>query len=123
MKRFAQTTNGKSALIARFLISLPLILIGSQHLLGLAPLEPILQGAGIPFPSVNALIGPVVQILAGLLLLGGYFARLGALLTIPAMSLAFYTHLVFDWADDPPVALPLVLIALSIYVLWKGAGA
>ena len=120
MKQLTQTTNLKSAAIARILIALPLLGIGVQHLIGTAPLDPILQGAGIPFPEFNAIIGPVIQLLAGSFLIAGYFARIGAALTIPAMGLATYTHLVHDWADEPPLALPIVLIVLSLFVLWKG---
>ena len=123
MKQITQTTNLKSAAIARILVALPLLAIGTQHLIGIAPLEPILRGANIPFPAINAIVGPFVQLVAGALLIAGYFARLGAALTIPAMGLATYTHLVSDWPDEPPIALPIVMILLSVYVLWKGAGA
>ena len=123
MKQVTKTSNEKSATVARILAAIPLLVIGTQHLIGLAPLEPILQGAGIPFPHFNALLGPVVQLLAGSFLISGYFARLGALLAIGAMSLASYTHLIFDWDSEPPIALPIIILVLSGYVLWKGAGA
>ena len=123
MKQITRTTNQKSAAIARILIAIPLLAIGGQHLIGTAPLEPILRGANIPLPEINAIVGPFVQLIAGALLIAGYFARLGAVLTIPAMGLATYSHLVFDWADEPPIALPIVMIVLSLFVLWKGAGA
>ncbi len=123
MKLITQTTNLKSAGIARILIALPLLGIGIQHLVGVAPLEPILRGAGIPLPELNAIVGPVMQVLAGALLITGYFARIGAALTIPAMSMAIYTHLVHDWADEPPLPLPIILILLSLFILWKGAGS
>ena len=123
MKQFAQTTNLKSLAIARIVAAIPLLAISVQHVIGTAPLEPILRGAGIPLPEVNAIVGPVVQLLAGALLISGYFARLGAVLTISAMTLATYTHVVSDWPDEPPLALPLILILISLFVLWKGAGA
>lgn len=123
MKQITQTSNLKSVALARILISLPLLLIGGQHLVGLAPLEPILRGAGIPFPELNAIVAPFVQLLAGALLIAGYFARLGAVLTVPTMAMALYTHLVHDWAGEPSIALPIALMALSAFVLWKGAGS
>ena len=123
MKLITQTTNCKSVAVARILIALPLLLSGSQHLFGLAPMEPILRGAKIPFPELNAIVAPLIEVTAGLLLLLGFFARIGAALTIPAMSVALYTHLVFDWADEPPILLPIALIVLAAYILWRGAGA
>lgn len=118
-----QTRSSKSAAAARVLVALPLLVIGSQHLLGVAPLEPILRGAGIPFPELNAMAAPLMQIFAGALLLSGYLARVGAALTVPAMAVGIYTHVVFDWTDEPPIALPILMIGLAGYVLWKGAGA
>lgn len=123
LRWISQTTNQKIATTVRVLLALPLLLIGSQHLLGIAPLEPILRGAGIPFPELNAIAAPLMQIFAGALLLSGFLARVGAALTVPAMAAAIYTHLVFDWADEPPLALPIIMLALTGHVLWKGAGA
>ncbi|WP_411845806.1 DoxX family protein [Roseibacillus persicicus] len=123
MRQIARTTNQKSSAIVRILVSLPLLGIGIQHLIGTAPLEPILRGAGIPFPELNNVIGTGAEILAGALLLTGFFARAGAALTIPTMAMALYAHAVYDWADEPPVILPITLILGSLYVIWKGAGA
>lgn len=123
MKRLTATRNLKSALVVRVLASTPLILIGIQHMIGAAPLEPILRGAHIPLPEINAIVGPIVLVLGGILLLPGYFARLGALLALSSMAMATYSQLVFSWPDEPPLALPLILIVLAGYVLWKGAGA
>lgn len=123
MRQITRTTNQKSPAIIRILVSLPLLGIGIQHLIGTAPLEPILRGAGIPFPELNNVIGTGAEILAGAFLLTGFFARAGAALTIPTMAMALYAHAVFDWADEPPVILPIALILGSLYVIWKGAGA
>ncbi|GHC55535.1 DoxX family protein [Roseibacillus persicicus] len=123
MRQITRTTNQKSSAIVRILVSLPLLGIGIQHLIGTAPLEPILRGAGIPFPELNNVIGTGAEILAGALLITGFFARAGAALTIPTMAMALYAHAVYDWADEPPVILPITLILGSLYVIWKGAGA
>ncbi|MDQ8189409.1 DoxX family protein [Roseibacillus persicicus] len=123
MRQITRTTNQKSSAIVRILVSLPLLGIGIQHLIGTAPLEPILRGAGIPFPELNNVIGTGAEILAGALLITGFFARAGAALTIPTMAMALYAHAVYDWADEPPVILPIALILGSLYVIWKGAGA
>ena len=108
--------------VIRILISLPLIGIGFMHLVGAAPLLPILEGAGIPFPELNAVVAPVVQVLAGLMLLTGFGVRIGALLALGTMVGALVAHVRFDWADEPPIVLPLMVMAGASYVLLRGAG-
>ena len=108
--------------VIRILASLPLIGIGSMHLIGAAPLLPILEGAGLPFPELSARVIPIVQVLAGLLLLTGFGARIGALVAMGTMAGALFTHVRFDWADEPPVALPLLVLAGATYVTIRGAG-
>ncbi len=108
--------------VIRILASLPLIGIGIMHLVGAAPLLPIIEGAGIPFPELNALVAPVVQILAGFMLLTGFGVRVGAFLALGTMAGALFAHVRFDWADEPPIALPLMVMAGASYVLVRGAG-
>jgi len=115
--------RAKHVLFVRVAAAVPLIAIGSMHLTGQAPLRPILEGAGIPFVGFNAEIAPIVEIVAGVSLLLGAFVQLGTVLATVAMLAAFYAHLNFDWADEPPVALPLLVLAAALYVLWRGAGA
>ena len=74
-------------------------------------------------PELNATVAPLAEILAGLLLVSGGFARVGGLLAAATMVVALYAHVVADWADEPPVALPLAVLAGALYVLVRGAGA
>jgi uncharacterized membrane protein YphA (DoxX/SURF4 family) len=57
----------------------------------------------------------------------GLYARLGALLALPAMAVAVYAHLAIDtWpnsAGEPPILLPILVFACASYVLLRGAGA
>jgi uncharacterized membrane protein YphA (DoxX/SURF4 family) len=121
--RLIRTNSSKLMLIPRLLAGLPLIGINAMHITGAAPLRPILEGANIPMPGVNAVVAPIAGLIAGLLLVSGAFARVGALVGLGSMSVAIYTHLVSDWADEPPIALPIVVLLASAWVLWKGAGA
>ena len=86
-------------------------------------MEPILVGAGIPLPELNATIAPIFEILAGILLLSGAFARVGGLIAVGAMAMATYSHVVFDWDTEPPIAMPIVILLAAVFVIWKGAGA
>lgn len=113
----------KLLLTARLAAALPLLAIGTQHLIGSAPLLPILEGAGVPFPELGALVTPPVQVLVGALLLVGAFPRLAALAVYPLMAGALFAHLRFDWADEPPIALPIASMAFATLVLLRGAGS
>jgi uncharacterized membrane protein YphA (DoxX/SURF4 family) len=60
-------------------------------------------------------------------LLAGLYARLGSLIAIPTMVVAVYAHVAIDvWPNpggEPPVALPIIVMAGAVYVLLRGAGA
>ena len=112
----------RHVLVLRLLAGLPLLGIGVQHLVGTAPLLPILQEAGIPFPELNAAIAPGMEVLAGLLLLSGLFGRVGGLIGANSMVVALYTHAVADWADEPPLLLPVAVLAGALYVVARGSG-
>lgn len=115
--------------IARILAGLPLLLIGAMHIFGQAPLGPILEGAKMPMPELTAQVAPILEVLAGLLLVLGFRGRVGALLGIGSMIAALATHLRFEatatfaWPDEPPIALPIATLVLCVLVLVKGPGA
>ncbi len=84
--------------------------------------------AEIPLYDFNFWVIPIVEIVVGLLLIAGFFSRLGALVVLGMMVVAAYVHLV---VDDPSLfplqphqpLIPLTLIAIGAYVLWRGGGA
>lgn len=118
-----RTDSSKLTLLPRLLAGGPLTALNIMHLTGAAPLRPILEGANIPLPALNAVVAPIAGLVAGLLLLSGAFARVGALIGIGSMGVAIYTHLVSDWPDEPPIVLPVVVLLACVWVLIKGAGA
>lgn len=118
----------KIKFVARILAAGPVLFIGIQHLLGLAPMQPMLEGAGMPLPELTAVVAPIFEVIGALLLLLGFQARFGALLTLGAMAGAIATHLLFDhakfeWADEPPIGMPIVIMLLSAIILVAGPGA
>jgi uncharacterized membrane protein YphA (DoxX/SURF4 family) len=109
----------------RLVAALPLAGFGSFHMTGMTPLMEILELAGIPFPSLNYFLAPALMVLAGLSLGFGFYTRLGAVLGTGAMIVATYSKLMItEWPGpvEPPLALPLVVIAACVIVLVVGAG-
>ena len=107
---------------ARLIAGIPLLSIGLQHLTGLAPMQPILEGAGLPFPEIGAVVAPIGEVIAGTLLLLGFLPRIGAQMAIGSMIGALVAHARFDWADEPPIALPIAVLVFSALVFARGAG-
>ena len=121
--RLRQTTTAKHLAVLRLIAAVPLIGIGTQHVLGTAPMLPILEGASFPLASFFAVLVPWLEIIAGLALVIGFFARPAALVSLVIMCAAVYAHFVHDWTDEPVIVLPLAVAICVAQVLWGGAGA
>ena len=127
--KLRKTTGCKHIIAPRLIAGLPLLGIGMMHITGMQPMRPILEGASIPLPGLNAMVAPVVEIVAGLILLSGAFTRIGAAMAMGTMTVALYTHLKFvptdacEWGDEPSIVMPLAVFACAAYVLWRGGGA
>jgi len=87
-----------------------------------------LEAAGIPLHGLVLYTFPIVEMVLGILLLVGLHARISAALAAVSMAVATYVHIVID---DPslfplqpvePIG-PLVLLAMLIYTVIRGAGA
>ncbi len=128
LRALRATQPYRHLLVARLLTGMPLLAIGLAHVFSpQAPMQPLIEAAGFPAPALLAPVAVALEIAGGVLLLLGAYARLGALCAIPAMTGALYAHLVIDaWpngpANEPPLALPLIVLAGAAYVLWRGAG-
>jgi uncharacterized membrane protein YphA (DoxX/SURF4 family) len=87
-----------------------------------------LMAARIPFHTIARWAVPFLEIAIGLALAVGFFVRVAGLVVIGIMVVATYVHLV---VDDPSLfplqpsapVIPLVVIAVSAFLMWKGAGA
>ncbi len=87
-----------------------------------------LVAAGIPLHGLVLYTFPIVETVLGFLLLIGLHTRISATLAAASMVVATYVHIIID---DPllfplqpvePIG-PLVLLAMLIYILIRGAGA
>ncbi len=87
-----------------------------------------LVAAGVPLHGLVLYTFPIVETVLGFLLLVGLHARISATFAAASMVVATYVHIIID---DPslfplqpvePIG-PLVLLAMLIYILIRGAGA
>jgi len=134
------TTDHKHIAILRILAGAPLLMFGLMHLSGAAPMKPLVEAAGLPMPELTAIVAPIAQIIAGLILLSGAYARIGALLAIPVMLGGLVTNFkipndqwptpseldpnIIELGTEPAMLTPIavVVILFSIYIVIKGAG-
>ncbi len=123
IRKLTQTGELKHMLAPRLIGGLPLLGIGMMHLTGAAPMRPILEAANIPMVGLHAALVPLVEIVAGAMLLAGAFARVGGVLAVLTMIGAIYAHAVATWEDEPPIVLPIVVLVAAGYVVVRGAGA
>ena len=87
-----------------------------------------LVAAELPLYQITYWGVPFLEILLGVVLAIGIFARPASLLVIGIMIVATYVHIVVDdpalfpLQPDKPI-IPIAVIAMSIVTLWRGAGA
>jgi uncharacterized membrane protein YphA (DoxX/SURF4 family) len=87
-----------------------------------------LTEAALPFHSLNMWFVPFVEVVVGAMFLIGFFGRAASVVAIPMMAVATYVHVVvhdpnlFPLQPKAPI-IPLVTVALCLYVLWAGSGS
>ena len=87
-----------------------------------------LLASGLPFYELSKWSVPFVEILVGVVLGVGLFARLAAVVVVGIMAVATSVHVV---VDDPSLfplqpsepIIPLAVIAMCAYLLWRGGGS
>jgi len=126
-----QTSNNKLAGGIRFLLAILFLMTGAMKLL-----VPILAdawsgqllAANLPLYSITRWTVPFLEMLLGVVLATGGFVRPAVVVVMGIMVVATYVHVV---VDDPSLfplqpsepIIPLIVIVLSLYLLWKGAGS
>jgi uncharacterized membrane protein YphA (DoxX/SURF4 family) len=87
-----------------------------------------LIAADIPLYTLSRWSVPFLEMAVGAALLVGVYARPTAVVIIGIMIVATYVHIV---VDDPGLfplqpkepVIPLIVIVMSLFILWRGAGA
>ncbi len=125
------TSDNKLAGGLRILLGLLFVMTGTMKLVVPMLAEAWsgqLLAAQLPLYEVNVRLVPFIEIAVGVVLLIGVHTRLACLIVIGIMVVATYVHLV---VDDPSLfplqpsepVIPLIVIAVSAYLIWKGGGA
>jgi len=118
-----QTRDTKYNIALRIIAGAPLLIFGVMHLSGAAPMLPLVEAAELPAPALTAIAAPIVQILAGLLLILGALTRLGAVLGVIVMLGGLITNFLIpndQWpipVDTAPNTEPMILTPLAILVI------
>ncbi len=126
-----RTSDNKVAATIRFLLALLFLMTGPMKLLVPSLAEAWsgqLLAANLPFYLLTLRTVPYLELALGVILALGIFVRPAVVVVIGIMLAGTYVHLV---VDDPSLfplqpnepIIPLVVIAMSVYVLLRGAGA
>jgi uncharacterized membrane protein YphA (DoxX/SURF4 family) len=86
-----------------------------------------LLASGLPFYELSRWSVPIVEIVVGLVLGVGLFVRPAVVAVICIMAVATYVHVVVDDPSLFPLQpnepfIPLTIIAMCLYLLWRGGG-
>ncbi len=131
-----KTSGYRVVIVPRVLAGLPLVGFGILHYLKPSHFQDILIASEIPMVELNVYAAPLFEVLGGVLLLLGLYARVGGLLGIATMGVAFYSTVVLSGmtvADlpeglteipkVPPLPLPVMVAVTSLVVVILGGGA
>ena len=130
MKNLRRTKPNKWVSIVRIILGIIFLMTGTMKLTladyGAAWSIQLLE-AEIPFYTLNYWFVPVFEILLGIILLIGYYSRIGALMVMPIMLVAIYVHLTvsnpaaFPSQPQEPY-MPIAVILMAAIIIIKGAG-
>jgi uncharacterized membrane protein YphA (DoxX/SURF4 family) len=127
LQRLQRTTPRKIILLPRLLAAVPLVVFSAMHFMNPQHFRAILTASGVPMVEVNVWAASSAELLGGLLLLTGFFARVGGLLGVGTMVPAILTTMRLASLPDapmvPPLALPIMVFVASTMVLVLGGGA
>ena len=130
MKRLRQTSPNKLIGAIRLMLGIIFIMTGTMKLT-LADFSEAwsiqLLEAEIPFYTFNYWFVPVFEIFLGIIILLGYYSRIGALMVLPVMLVAMYVHLTvsnpaaFPAQPQEPY-IPMAVIIMALFIIVKGGG-
>lgn len=130
-KAIRATTNDKLAAGVRLMLAIIFLMTGPMKLIVPQLAEAWagqLLAAQVPFYEISRWSVPFLELILGLILAVGFFARPGVVVVIGIMIVATYVHSVVDNPSLFPLQpkepiIPLIVIVMSIFILWRGAGA
>ncbi len=130
MNKLRQTSPNKWVGIIRTMLGLIFLMTGIMKLtfaeFGSAWSIQLIE-AEIPFYTINYWLVPVFEIILGIILITGYYSRIGAVMIIPIMLVAIYVHITvsnpaaFPAQPQEPF-IPIAVIIMAVIVLVKGGG-
>ncbi len=131
LSNIRKTSDNTLAGSIRVLLGIMFLMTGAMKLL-IPMLAEAWSGqlfaANLPLYTVSRWTVPFLEMLLGALLVVGAFVRPAAVVVMGIMAVATYAHLVvhdpslFPLQPSEPI-IPLIVIVMSVYVLWRGAGA
>jgi uncharacterized membrane protein YphA (DoxX/SURF4 family) len=130
MRNLRQTFPNKFVGIIRIMLGVIFIMTGTMKLtlvdFGAAWSIQLIE-AEIPFYTFNYWFVPVFEVILGLILLVGYYSRIGALMVLPVMLVATYVHLTVNNPSAFPAQpqepyIPIAVIVMALIILKKGGG-
>jgi uncharacterized membrane protein YphA (DoxX/SURF4 family) len=126
-QRLQQTTPRKIVLLPRLLAGIPLVALSAMHFMKPQHFRDILTAARVPMVEAAVWAGSSAEMLGGVLLLTGFFARVGGMLGVGTMVAAILTTVRLASLPDaptvPPLPLPIMVLVASAVVVVLGGGA
>lgn len=131
LNELRKTSDDRLAASIRLLLAVLFLMTGTMKLVVPMLAEAWsgqLLAANIPLYALSRWTVPFLEIGLGVVLAIGLFVRPAIVVVMGIMVVATYVHLV---VDDPSLfplqpsepVIPLIVILMSTYVLWRGAGA
>jgi len=131
MQKLRKTSDKKLAGIVRLLLAVLFLMAGAMKLV--VPMladawSGQLLAASLPFYTLSRWTVPFLEVFLGIALVLGVYVRPAVVAVMGIMVVATYVHVV---VDDPALfplqpsepIIPLVVIVMGIYLLWRGGGA
>ena len=130
IENIRKTSDDRVAASIRWLLGILFVMTGVMKLVVPMLAEAWsgqLIAAGLPLYTISLWSVPFIEIGVGIAIAAGLYARMAALVIIGIMTVATYVHVVvgdpalFPLQPSEPI-IPLGVILLSLYILWKGGG-
>jgi putative oxidoreductase len=130
MKKLRKTNNNRSLGRMRIMLGITFLMTGIMKLalseFGTAWSMQLTE-AKIPFYEFTFWFVPILEFCLGIVLLLGFYSRIGAVMVLPIMLVAIYVHLTinnpaaFPAQPQEPIV-PIIVIIMALAIVKKGGG-